>query len=116
MSTSDTNAPMTVTAEKRLKTTLGSVVLVLGAVISLTWGASAYLNKIDTAQEKTDARLNKMEEALSAQIQSLRNEVTLQSRRAWLWEEHARWVGQLRWEFRKSEYIIPEPRDYRSTP
>jgi hypothetical protein len=116
MSTSDTNAPMTITPEKRLRTTIGTSVLVIGAVISLTWGASTYLNKIDTAQAKTDARIEKMEESISAQIQALRMEVQSQGRRVWLAEEQFRWAGQLRWEFRKSEYVIPEPRDFRTTP
>ena len=107
---------MTLTPEKRLRTTIGSAALVIGAVISLTWGASTYLNKIDSAQAKTDARIEKMEQFISSQIEALRMEIAENNKKVWLADQQYRWAGQLRWEFRKSEFNIPEPRDFRATP
>lgn len=107
---------MVVTPEKRLRTTIGTALGVLGFAVAGTWGASAYFNAIDSRNQRVELRMERMQDVLTEQIQQLRSEVAAQGRRAWLAEEQYRWVSALEREFRRSEFTIPPADKYRSAP
>lgn len=118
--TSNTSPGISIGPDQKVKIPLGYLLSGLGILVSCTVTVSVFLvnTKNETQQSIKDigVKLEVSQDKMQEQIQSLRKEVQEQGKRAWLWDEQTRWVGQLRWEFRKSEYIIPDPRDFRTAP
>ena len=101
----DSTPPYHINPNKRLVLPMGVIVTVIGSVIAGTWVIRGYAEAL-----RTDIAHQQMSiDRLSERVESLGS-------RAWLTDQQYRSEGQLRWEFRKSEFNIPDPRDFKAAP
>jgi outer membrane murein-binding lipoprotein Lpp len=111
--TEDSNSPFKIGPDRRFVTTASTIIALLSGCIYCTWTAANAFNKMERSIETLTSKVDTLASDSIKQTAIIREELSLKISHAWLADEQYRWVSQLKWELRYSDYSIPDPREFR---
>jgi hypothetical protein len=88
----DSTPPFKATSEGKVISTVGATITMIAAVVVGTWAVGRYASNMERALEE-----------LQAEVKSMRAEMVMRA-------PFYAWTGQLRYEMRRVDGTVPEPR------
>lgn len=113
--TEDSTPPFKIGPDLRLVTTASTIIALLGGCIYGTWAAASAFNKMERSIDGLSTKVDTLSAESSKQIVLMREDLSAKINHAWLADEQYRWVNQLKWELRKTEFTVPDPREFRGS-
>lgn len=90
----ETSSPFAITSERKIRTTIGATITMIAAIVVGTWTVGRYASNMEKALEE-----------LQGEVKNLRSEMVMRA-------PFYAWTGQLRYELRRVDGTVPEPRAF----